>query len=277
MTEIPSPSWHAPAYNYIVDAYGLEILKTPGDLSIENGDLALTKDGDLKMGDTVYSGLFRLVQAWRYNSPHLRFLFDISEFMRAHRASLDDKLNEVAQRRAAQFDIATFPNVDPDYVKAFWAVSDEQGVAEFGRATYGGCLVLLLSSSLQRFKDDIDATQEEWIKAAPLFNGCSLGQVLVAAANGFRHEDEWAKTRPSTPKQRASQEILTKALQGHEHQLTFRMPGRSAEVLDLLSQGGDFDRLAANVFTFAHNVATRRRRASESDPGTGSYAASIST
>jgi hypothetical protein len=73
MSEISRPSWNSPAYNQVVDTYGLEILKTLGDLSIENGDSATTKDGDLKLGDTVYRGLFRLVKSWRYNAPHLRF------------------------------------------------------------------------------------------------------------------------------------------------------------------------------------------------------------
>lgn len=263
MIGMPVPSWLAPAYDDVVTKYGLGILATPGDLSLDNGGLAMTKDGDLKMGDTVYNGLFRLVQAWRYNVPHLRFLFESAEYMRVYRTGLDDKLNKAAEVRMAGFDLLIFPGADSDANKAFWAVADEQGVAEYGRATYGGCLVLLLSNSLQRFKDDIDATAEEWAKAAPLFNGCSVGQVLVAAANGFRHEDEWAKTRTSTPKQKASQNILAKALAGHQHQSICRTPGRSAEILDLLSRGGDFDRLAANVFAFVHNVALRRRLSSE--------------
>jgi hypothetical protein len=257
---MPIPVWTAPAYDAIVDDFCLEILKTPGDLSIENGDIALTKDGDLKMGDTVYSGLFRLVQAWRYNSPHLRFMFSTAEFMREHRVSLDNKMNEAAEARATQFDIGTFLKPDLNWNNQYWAIVDEQGAAEFGRATYGGCLVLLLSSSLLRFKDDIDATGDDWMKAAPLYGGCSFGQVIVAAANGFRHEDEWAKTRPSTSKQEASQKILSAALEGKQAHI-LRTPGRSAEVLELLSNGGDFERLTANFFTFAHNVALRRRSA----------------
>jgi len=265
MTDMPQPNWIAPAYNALVADYGLEILKTPGDLSIESGDFALTKDGDLKMGDDVYNGLFRLVQAWRFNSPHLQFLFDMLTFMRAHRTFLDDKMNKAAEARASRFDIASFLNPDPVWHTEFWGITDEQGVAEFGGSTYGGCLILLLASSLSRFKDDIDATTEDWTKAAPLFGGCSLGQVLVAAANGFRHEDEWAKTRASTPnqahlqkKQIASQKIIEAALQGRVPYIP-RTPGRSAEVLDLISQGGKFDRLSANFFSFAHNVALRRR------------------
>lgn len=128
--------------------------------------------------------------------------------MRAHRMMLDDKMNEAAQKRVEQFDITTFPRVDPEPVKAFRAVSDEQGIAEFGLATYGGCLVFLLRSSLQRFKVDIDATQDEWTKASPLFNGCSLGQVIVAAANGFRHEDELATARPSTRSRKLPKKYL---------------------------------------------------------------------
>jgi hypothetical protein len=117
---------------------------------------------------------------------------------------------------------------------------------------------MLLSGSLLRFKDDIDAIQDDWRRAAPLFNECSFGQVIVAAANGFRHDDEWAKTRPSKPQQRASQDILIRALQRDPTSLE-RTPGRCAEVLNMLSHGGDFGHLTANLFAFAHNVALRRR------------------
>jgi hypothetical protein len=38
----------------LIEAYGLELLKEPADWSIENGDLAMTADGDIKVGSTAY-------------------------------------------------------------------------------------------------------------------------------------------------------------------------------------------------------------------------------
>jgi hypothetical protein len=260
MTETPEPGWKPPLYNEVVETYGLEILKAQGDWSIMEGDLAATKDGDIKVGDTVYNGLYRLVEAWRHNAPHLRFLFEMMAAMRVRRTGLDDKMNQVGEEKRARFDIKTHMRPDPEFTEAFHSVIDEQDSADFGYVTYGGCLIMVLSGSLTRFKDDIDATSDDWTKAAPLFNGCSLGQVIVAAANGFRHDDEWGKTRPASQQQKVSQDILATALKGNPV-LHGRTPGMCAEVLEMLSKGGDFEQLTSSMFTFAHNVALRRRAA----------------
>lgn len=263
MADADAPGYTPPSYEHVLETYGLDILKGGADFSIENGDLALTKDGDIKLGDTVHNALFRLVQAWRLNAPHLRFLFGMMISMQSRRRRLNDKMNEVGEKQNARFDISKYPASDPEFITMFHDVIDEQSAAEYGFATYAGCVVLLLSGSLLRFKNDIDATGDDWTKAPPLYGGYSFGQIIVAAANGFRHDDEWAKTRPSTPQQKASQEILAKALPCTTV-LHDRAPGRCPEVLDMASQEGDFDRLTANLFAFAHNVALHRRAAEKS-------------
>ena len=262
LAEAHTPGYRPPSYEDVVETYGLAILKAGGALSVENGEIAMTKDGDLKLGDTVHNALFRLVQAWRLNAPHLRFLFELVRSMLIRRKNLGEKMNKIGNEQSADFDTGKYPEVETEVIRRFHEVIDEQGAAEYGYATYAGCVVLLLSGSLLRFKNDIEGTATDWNKAAPLFNGCSVGQVIVAAANGFRHDDEWTKTRPSTPKQRASQKVLATALRGTlaNHG---RAPGRCPEVLDMLSRGGDFDRLTENLFTFAHNVALGRRAAFE--------------
>ena len=257
-----TPGWTPPRYDEVVERYGIEILMAPGDWSIVDGGLATTKDGDIKVEDTVYNGLYRLVEAWRLNSPHLRFLFEMMKVMRVRRIGLDDKMNQVGEDKRARFDIKTYLQPDPVFTEAMHTVGDEQTSADFGYVTYAGSLVMLLSGSLSRFRDDIDATGDDWTKAAPLFNGCSLGQVIVAATNGFRHDDEWGKTRPARPQQKVSQDILTGALKGNPV-LHGRTPGMCAEVLEMLSRGGDFDQLTSSMFAFAHNVALRRQSASK--------------
>ena len=249
----------APSYDQIVDAYGLTILKARADWSLENGDLAMTKDGDIKVGDTAYNGLFRLVQTWRYNAPHLRYLFETMNKMCGWSKSLDEKMNAIGEERMAQFCIDTYGKSDTkfaEYAAALNAVWEEQGVATFGAATYGGCLMLILSGALLRFADDTDA-KGEWSKIGPFFNGHSVGPIIAAAANGFRHTDEWAKTRIPTRQQKASQDIINGALSGFPAP-DESSPGRCVEVLQLLS-GGDFECLASNVFTFAHNLALKAR------------------
>ncbi len=162
MIQAPVLGWTPPAYDDIVNTYGLDILTVPGNFSIFAGDLAMTKDGDFKMGDTTYNGLFKLVQARRYNVHHLRFLFEMMHVMSVHRRRLDDKMNRIGEDRHARFSMNTYLQPDPIFAEAFHAVTDDQGTAEFGFGTFAGCLVMLLSGSLLRFKDDIDASANDW-------------------------------------------------------------------------------------------------------------------
>ena len=60
------------SYDDVIFRYGLTALYNGGDLQIENVDLALTKDGDLRLGAIPYNAMFRLVQSWRYNVPAMR-------------------------------------------------------------------------------------------------------------------------------------------------------------------------------------------------------------
>lgn len=56
-------------YDEVVEKFDLDILRTPGDLVIEDADLASTKSGDLLINDVCYSAMFRLVQSWRFSRP----------------------------------------------------------------------------------------------------------------------------------------------------------------------------------------------------------------
>ena len=245
-----SPGMSPLSYVNIVNDIGLEILRGGGDLVVENGDLALTKDGDLKLGDAAHNSLFRLVQAWRLNAPHLQFLFEQVAAMKSRRVEIS------AQRDRWPSDWR-----DPLQVEAFHSLRDQQAAAEYGFRTYAGCLILVISGALLRFQNDIGVGGDAWKKVAPLFNGCSCGQIIVAAANGYRHEDEWAKTRTPTAQQKASQDVLDTVLPIGSASGRIA-PGRCPEVLDLLSRGGAFDSLTRNVLTFAHNVAVNSRKAS---------------
>lgn len=252
MVGMPEPQVTPPAYADILELYHLDLLKGGGDLSLtDTGDIALTKDGDLKLGDSPHNALFRLVQGWRYKAPHLRYLFDLIPVMKTREASLAVMREHAAAAMSASF--------EPKAIATSHQIADEQRAAGHGASSYAGCVILLLSGALLRFKDDAEATAIEWNQSAPLFNGCSLGQVIVAAANGVRHDDEWAKTRTATPKQKASQEILTKALAGSAIRRRFG-PGLAVEVVDLLSNGGSFEKLSENLFAFAHDVAMHRRK-----------------
>jgi hypothetical protein len=116
-----------------VQAYSLSILDAPEDWTLEDGDLAVTKDGDPITGDLAYNGLFRFVQTWRYNTAHLRYLFDTMAKMVAWRTSLDEKASAIGQTSSGQF---------LEFAELLGATLEEQRVATFGATTYSGCLIL---------------------------------------------------------------------------------------------------------------------------------------
>lgn len=241
----------APTYDDIVDAYELTLLKVGADWSIENGDLALTKDGDIKLGDNTYNGLFRLVQNWRFSEPHLRYLFAAMNAMLSLRERLDGTMNEIGEQRHAEMLRGHLkPNVS--FGIALNNVWDQQAAAAFGAGIYAGSLMLMLSGALLRFKDDIDG-KLCWANVGKLYNNQSVGTIIEAGANGFRHSDEWAKTRNPDARQKRSQSVITTALS--DWPLPDEVsPGRCVELIQLLSEGV-FERLASNIFAFAHALA----------------------
>jgi hypothetical protein len=90
-------------YDEGVEAYNLTILRDAGDWSLaDTGDLVMTRNGDIQLGDIAYNGLFRLVQMWRYSEPHLRYLFATVDNMRSERSALDDALNMWERRRMSK-------------------------------------------------------------------------------------------------------------------------------------------------------------------------------
>jgi hypothetical protein len=191
----------ARTFEEIVQAYGLTILQEPADWSLENGDLALTPDGDIKVGTTAYNSLFRLVQLWRYNEPHLRYLFDAANDMLRWCALLKEELNAIGFDRRAVMSTDPWAGFER-FAEAFRSTTDTRGIAHFGSNTYAGCLLIALSNALLRFRTDI-AAGEAWKSASPSFNGYSVGRIIVAAANGYRHEDEWSKTQELDDRQKA--------------------------------------------------------------------------
>ena len=259
-----SPAIASPGYDEFVDRYGLALLKEPGDLQIVDGDLALTKDLDLMIGDRSYNALFRLAEHWRHNSAHIAFLIDLLHLMVARHREADSRLEGASQRHAQQkIETGQFFSWSPDFLAAWHKHYDEEGTAISGQITYSGCVVMLASNALTRFKDDLDCPDAQWKQRGPRHGGHSAGEILIASANGFRHADEWAKTRPMKPIQLKSASILLAVL-GPPNITADEPspPGRCQEVIKLLAGGGGFEGFTQAVFRFAHEVAIECRRGS---------------
>ncbi len=146
---------------------------------------------------------------------------------------------------------------DEAEVAAWWEASERRDAAAAGENTFAGCIVLLLSGMLLRFKNDLDATVDEWSTAGTLLGGHSVGELVVAAANGFRHDDEWRKTHPPTAQQARSQAVIKEAL-GPPASSLGRYPGRCAEVVAALAGGDGAEGLARAVLGFGRALVERR-------------------
>jgi hypothetical protein len=208
-----------PSYDEILSKHNLCLLQNGVDLVLENGDLALTRWGDLRMGSIAQNGLMRFVQHWRFNEPSFHRLF---------MEALSRRKLLVAHREQAGRPVV----ID---------------LATFNLAAYKAAV-----------RPDMSSDEEvEWNQSTPMLQGYSFGQIIVAAANGVRHVDEWEAAQAPTEKQRASMQVLESALR-KEGMSRFHVRDLPAEALDILSDGGNFERLAASMFDFAHNVAVRR-------------------
>jgi hypothetical protein len=168
-----------------------------------------------------------------------------------------DRLEAAATRKAVGAR-SNDPFYSPEFLAAWHAHYDEEGAAISGQITYAGCVVMLASNALTRFKDDLDCPEVVWQQRGRRFGGHSAGEILIASANGFRHADEWAKTRPMLPRQLKSAAIIDAAL-GPPRELS--VPGRCQEVIELFAEGTGFHGFSGAMLGFAHEVATACRPA----------------
>lgn len=230
----------------MVAAHGLGTLLSRLDLQVENGDIAVTKDGDLRLGDVAQNALVRLVQRWRFTEPQIRALHALLD----EATAVKGRMGNARDRFPIRWDEAE--------VSAWRDAGEREGAAEVGTNTFAGCIVLLVSGMLLRFKDDLDATADEWRTAGTMLGGHSVGELVVAAANGFRHDDEWRKTRPPTPQQARSQTVIEAALGPRASPLGY-YPGRCAEVVSALAGGDGLEGLARAVLGFGRAIVQKRQ------------------
>lgn len=185
-----------PDYLETLDRFGLGWMKKGGDLQIKGGDIAVTPDGDLQFGDARYNALFRLVERWRHNQPTLDVLF-------ASMVDASDSLDDLQEARNSGNGALLYQNP-----AAYHQETGEIIGYESASSVYAGSIVVVVNNMLQRFRKDLNASEDAWKAAGPLFSGYSAGSVINAAAANFRHHDEWARSRSPAGQQLASMEVL---------------------------------------------------------------------
>ena len=152
-------------YHVALNRFGLQRLSEAGviDLVIDaKGDLAMTRDGDLQVGDTKHSALFRLIERWRASQPAIDALFGTLDQVE------EQKLNLIATRQP----ISLSKNA-----RDFHAVSEGIKGSDHAAGAVGGALAVLLDNLLMRFKLDLGAQESDWKTTGPSYAGQSLGQV----------------------------------------------------------------------------------------------------
>lgn len=260
---VPNPDVSCASYEEFAKRYGGAILQELGDLQIVDGDLAMTRDFDLIVGDTSYDAMRRLLDDWRCKSPHLQVLFRLADLIVVREIEAEQRLDR-AERSVRSDEYRPFIlSGSPTFQKAWQAHFNETAAAQSGRDVYPASIVLQGSYSLGRFRDDIGCSVEAWQTCGPLFGGRSVGEILTASANGARHQDEWFKTHAPNTRQRASIQVLTDALGvWSKDDRPIYSAGRCEEVLSLLGEGRGFEGLTKTMFAFAHEIALNRRQQS---------------
>jgi hypothetical protein len=227
-----------PTYETIVAKYDLGAILTGGDFQLTpSGNIAVMSDGNPKWGDDKCNAMHWLLLRWCFNARIVETLFTLvaGEGQRSRQAE--------AEREA----VARVGS------REFHALSDEMGAGEFGAAACAGAIMVVLSNLLLSYKKDLEPVGPKWKGIDPQFSGYSFGEVAVAAANNFRHHDEWARTQELDERQQKSIAVIKGALNYTPLSHAIEIPWRRNACADLTAVigGSDFAVLEQNFFTFA--------------------------
>lgn len=250
-------AYAVPQYDAVVERNAITVLLTPGDLTIRDGDIAMTRWGDLMLNDETYSALVRFVQFWRYNYPTLRTLFDIVILSHEEEERATAELNGLG---SVQWEPGHGPLGNLD-VTAFHALNERIGAIAESRGIYAGTVMLVVGRALATLRGDLGAKMDDWREAGPKLNGRSMGELFDASGNNVRHADEWRVASPPDARQMKSVRILADVLQRpvpDGASIRSFAGDVSVDVMDVLA-GRDFMRLEEQVFAFANDLVARIR------------------
>jgi hypothetical protein len=171
------------AYAAFVQKHDLAKILADNDFKVTaSGDIAMWA-GSPQQGDDRCNAMLRLLSRWFANTKVLETLLDL--------VGVDNSRKQLAQ---SDLDAVAESAANGEDVDRYHALILEGQTGEFGAAACAGAVMVVLSNLLQRYKKDLHAESLNWDAIEPVFGGCSFGQIVVAAANNFRHHDEWALT-----------------------------------------------------------------------------------
>jgi hypothetical protein len=233
----------------IVLKHELSGILAGGDLQATvEGGIAVTADGDFKFGNDKCNAMHRLVQRWRSNGRVLETLLDLVAVDLLRQENAKDDREAIAS--------AVF--IHRQLIGKSHALTAEIETGEFGFAACAGAVMVVLSNLLLGYKTDLNATNPKWECIDPQFGVYSFGEVVVAAANNFRHHDEWARTRKLNAKQRKSIAVIEGVLNYDAGSFARPAPWRrnACAALLLTVDGRKLETLERNFFDFAKAMLT---------------------
>jgi hypothetical protein len=178
-------------YQALAVRYDLGTLKQGGDFQFNaNGGLTTTRDGSLQLGDETHNALHRLLVRWQFNAPALKMLFDYVVQSSEKKSQYESELNDLALRM----------HMNPNAIERWHDIRHEMGVEEYGPEAYAGTIMVVISALLRREWKDLNKPST-WDTAGTSLAGHSFGAVVEAAANNFRHFDEWAAAKVDATEQ----------------------------------------------------------------------------
>ena len=234
-------------YREIAVRYDLGPLKVGGDFTLTpTGDLEMTVDGDIKLGDSRHNALHRLVVSWQMEGPLLASMFNAvlgsEEKKRDYKAMID----ALVSRR----------DLDAESIEEFHRLQEAIGVNQMGPGNAAGAIAVALNNMLRREWFDL-GKPATWDRAGDKIAGHSFGSVVEAMSNNYRHADEWARHDPPTRQQLESIRVIADVLgtslppDGARH--PFR--GNICPKVILAISGGSFETLADGFFGFGRVLA----------------------
>lgn len=225
-------------FSDIIDRYGINYV--PGDIRFTGNSAKIGSDRD--------DALRVLVEGWRHVEPQLGDLF--------HEMLLSNKLLHDLDEGVAKVSMQMW--TEESSGDHFRAVLDERQAMEVIRDAQSGALIITLSDLLGRFRRDVNPTRQAWQSASPLIANRSLGVIIDAGANSFRHYNEWQhdwnERQRFSRRQLNSIEVIADVLHVHPSEKLRAACNASFGLLWALSRG-DWEILAHRLFKYAQAVA----------------------
>lgn len=191
------------SYKNVVDTYNIKILKTVATIQISETGGPKMINGDFQLGDIKYNAMFRLVQKWRASAPNLS-----NEF-----SSTTKLQDQIRHYRNEKNKIANILHSNPDKIPYLHGLNDKIASCVSQIESMAGNIIMILDNLLDRFYKDLGLQNIESLNKPSnsginLINKYTFGEIVIAAANNYRHHGEWAITNKLTKRQQKSIKVI---------------------------------------------------------------------